>query len=109
MCVHGMCMCVCVHIHTVQCTPSQDALAGRVNPLPNVSPLANRNMLEEGVDQELQIQFLVGKCKQPLVYHSSTSTSVLFLQIPEELESIEITELDQAPGNPLYQVSWSIL
>ena len=70
MCVHGMCMCVCVHTHTVQYTPSQDALAGRVNPLRNVSPLANRNMLEEEVDQELQIQFLVGKCKQPLVYHS---------------------------------------
>lgn len=54
-------VCVCVCTHTVECAPPQDALAGRVNPLPNISPLATRNMLEEGVDQELQIQFLVGK------------------------------------------------
>lgn len=47
--------------------PSQDALAGRVNPLPNVSPLATRNMLEGGIDQELQIQFLVG---EQTLYHS---------------------------------------
>ena len=25
-------------------------------------------------------------------------------QIPERLDSVEITELDQAPGDPLYQV-----
>lgn len=61
----------------------RSALRNRENPLPDISqnPLFTRDILEASVEREMREQF----------------------NIPQRLESIRISDLNQAPGDPLYQ------
>lgn len=59
----------------------RNALLGRANPLQDADSFSDRATLQQSVAQELILQF----------------------NIENQLESIEITDLDQAEGDPLFQ------